>query len=112
MTAVRVLCETTYFLHEELRVPEQLERLQKQYDEAGANERAREQEQVWDAVIQLFDEMVEMVGEESMKLSTFRATLKEGLEYLSFRQVQPGIVQSLFERITVPGLVVFNCLFF
>src|SRR5690625_6983952 len=98
MTAVRVLCETTYFLHEELRVPEQLERLQKQYDEAGANERAREQEQVWDAVIQLFDEMVEMVGEESMKLSTFRATLEAGFESLKFAHVPPSIDHVIVDR--------------
>ena len=36
--------------------------------------KGREQEQVWDAVIQLFDEMVEMAGEE-----------KYDIRYISFR---------------------------
>src|SRR5690625_4860675 len=91
MTSVRGLCETTYFLLEELRVPEQLERLQKKYDDKGQNEKGREQEQVWDAIIQLFDEMVEMAGEESMKLSVFRSTLEAGFESLKFAHVPPSI---------------------
>src|SRR5690625_2649795 len=91
VTTVRELCETTYLLLDELHIPERLEKLQKQYDDVGQNEKAREQEQVWDAVIQLLDEMVEMAGEESMTLPIFRATLEAGFESLKFAHVPPSI---------------------
>lgn len=90
-TTVRELCEVTYLLLEKLGIPKRLEKLQKEYDDEGKNEKAREQEQVWDAIIQLFDEMVEMAGEEPMKLSIFRSTLEAGFESLKFAHVPPSI---------------------
>lgn len=91
VTTIRELCEATYLLLEDLNIPERLEKLQKQYDDTGQNEKAREQEQVWGAIIQLFDEMVEMTGEEPMTLSIFRATLEAGFESLKFAHVPPSI---------------------
>ncbi|MBP2076625.1 helicase-exonuclease AddAB subunit AddB [Oceanobacillus polygoni] len=90
-TTVRELCETTYLLLEKIDVPERLEEMRSYYDEHGENEKGREQEQVWAAVIQLFDEMVEMAGEEPMKLSPFRSTLDAGFETLKFAHVPPSM---------------------
>ncbi|RDW19923.1 helicase-exonuclease AddAB subunit AddB [Oceanobacillus chungangensis] len=88
---VRELCETMYLLLETLGVPERLEEMRQQFDEQGEIEKGREQEQAWIAVIQLFDEMVEMAGDETMKLATFRATLDAGFETLKFSHVPPSI---------------------
>lgn len=76
---------------ENLRVPEQLETWRNDYDERGEIERGREQEQVWDACLQLLDEMVEMAGEEKMSLQVFRKTLDSGLEALTFAHVPPSM---------------------
>src|SRR5699024_7718090 len=67
--------------------------------EEGAIEKGREQEQVWDAVIQLFDEMVEMVGDEPMKLTTYRSILEAGLETLEFAHVPPTIDHGIVGRV-------------
>lgn len=91
VTSVKGLCEVTYSLLEGLGVPTRLEEVQKKFDDEGQNELGREQEQVWMAVIQLFDEMVEMAGEESMSLKTFRLTLDAGFESLKFAHVPPSI---------------------
>lgn len=90
-TTVRELCETTYLLLEKIGVPGRLEEMRTYYDELGEIEKGREQEQVWTAVIQLFDEMVEMAGEEPMKLSPFRSTLDAGFETLKFAHVPPSM---------------------
>ena len=88
---VRELSEITYLLLEKLGVPERLEEMRTYYDEHGKIEKGREQEQVWAAVIQLFDEMVEMAGDEPMKLATFGATLDAGFETLKFAHVPPSM---------------------
>src|SRR5699024_475851 len=76
---------------EQLGVPKRLEQMREYYDDHGQLEKGREQEQVWNAVIQLFDEMVEMAGEEKMRLATFRSTLDSGFESLKFAHVPPSI---------------------
>lgn len=87
----RELCEITYDLLESLGVPQQLEQLSVYYDEQGEIEKGREQEQAWEAVIQLFDEMVEIIGEDKMSLTTFSSSLDAGFESLKFAHVPPSI---------------------
>lgn len=88
---VRDCCEILYQLLETLKVPEQLEEQRQQFEERGENQKAREQEQVWDAIIQLFDELVEIAGEEEMTLVSFRAVLESGFESLKFAHVPPSL---------------------
>ncbi|MRG87032.1 helicase-exonuclease AddAB subunit AddB [Salinibacillus xinjiangensis] len=88
---VQERCTAIFQWLEALGVPETLEKWRDYYDETGQIEHAREQEQVWDAVIQLFDEMVEMIGDEEMSLSIFRTTLETGFESLSFAHVPPSM---------------------
>lgn len=85
------LCEQTYLLLEDLNIPARLEQMRSYYDEHGLLEKGREQDQVWDAIIQLLDEMVEMIGDEEISLATFRAILEAGFESLTFSHVPPSI---------------------
>src|SRR5690606_416549 len=61
---IKERCELIYVLLENIQVPKRLEQLRNEYDEKGQIEKGREQEQVWHALIQLFDEIVEMAGDE------------------------------------------------
>lgn len=88
---IREYCEVLYELLEHANAPKRLEQLREQYDDSGEVEKAREQEQVWDAVIQLLDEMVEMAGDEEVTLDVFRATFHAGLETLQFAHIPPTI---------------------
>lgn len=88
---VRELCIHTFTLLEQVDAPDRLEEMRNFFDENGQLAKGREQEQVWNALIHLFDEMVEMAGEEEMSLSTFRVTLDAGLETLKFSHVPPSI---------------------
>ncbi|MFD1039016.1 helicase-exonuclease AddAB subunit AddB [Virgibacillus byunsanensis] len=88
---VHELCERVYLLLESLNVPKRLEDMRAYYDDQGQIEKGREQEQVWNAIIQLLDEMVEMAGEETMSLATFRSTIDAGFDSLKFAHVPPSM---------------------
>lgn len=106
-STVRGLCETVYMLLERLDVPRRLEQMREKYDAEGQIEKAREQEQVWSAVIQLFDEMVELAGDESMKLETFRTTIEAGFDSLTFAHVPPSmdhVIAGTVDRSRISGM--------
>ncbi|WP_368654537.1 helicase-exonuclease AddAB subunit AddB [Ornithinibacillus sp. 4-3] len=104
---IRELCETTFRWLEHIDVPSRLEEIREAYDASAENELAREQEQVWDAIIQLFDEMVEMAGEEVLSLSSFRSILDAGLKSLKFSHVPPSIdhvIVGTIDRSRISGI--------
>ncbi|ENH95650.1 ATP-dependent nuclease subunit B [Gracilibacillus halophilus YIM-C55.5] len=76
---------------EAIDAPKQLEMIRDRYDEQGNIEKAREQDQVWDALIQLLEEMTEMAGEEQMSLRMYRQVLESGFDTLQFSHVPPSI---------------------
>lgn len=104
---VRKRCEVIYLLLEKLDVPGRLEKIREVFDAEGEIEKAREQEQVWSAVIQLLDEMVEMAGDESMTMGTFRAAIEAGFETLTFAHVPPSIdhvIVGTIDRSRISGV--------
>src|SRR5699024_482199 len=88
---VRELGEQVFLLMERVGVAERLQFIQTHYDEEGLIEKGREQKQVWDNVVELLDEMVEMAGMEKMSLHIFKQTLEAGFETLKFAHVPPSI---------------------
>ncbi|UOQ43482.1 helicase-exonuclease AddAB subunit AddB [Halobacillus salinarum] len=101
--------EVLYLWLEQIQAPEKLEQWRDYYDAQGEIESAREQEQVWDAIVQLLDEMVEMAGDEPVSLSLFRNTMDSGLEALSFAHVPPSmdhVIVGSVDRSRVTGIKV------
>ena len=84
-------CVAIYEWMEHLGVGEQLEKLRDAYEADGKVETAKEQEQAWDALIHLLDEMVEMLGEDELSGNLFRQLVESGLDTLEFSQVPPSI---------------------
>ncbi|MDX8045754.1 helicase-exonuclease AddAB subunit AddB [Gracilibacillus sp. S3-1-1] len=76
---------------ESIGAPNRLETMRDLYDEEGRVEKGREQDQVWDAIIQLLEEITEVAGEEEMELQTFRNVLESGFDSLRFSHVPPSI---------------------
>ncbi|MRH44175.1 helicase-exonuclease AddAB subunit AddB [Aquibacillus halophilus] len=92
---------------ESIGVSQQLETTRDKLDQQGRIERGREQEQVWEAVIQLLDEMVEIAGEEKMSLQVFQTTLETGFESLKFAHVPPSmdhVVTGTIDRSRFSGV--------
>ncbi|WP_188207091.1 helicase-exonuclease AddAB subunit AddB [Alkalibacillus aidingensis] len=88
---VKERCQVIYSWLEQIAAPETLEALRDDFDARGDVETAREQEQAWQAVMQLFDEMVDMLGEEEFSLKLFGEVMEAGFETLKFSHVPPTI---------------------
>ncbi|MFD1017792.1 helicase-exonuclease AddAB subunit AddB [Thalassobacillus hwangdonensis] len=104
---IEAKCRVLFSWLESLSVNEKLEEWRNAFDETGEIEQGREQEQVWDAVIQLLEEMVEMVGEEDMSLQVFRRTMESGLESLKFAHVPPSmdhVIIGSVDRSRISGI--------
>lgn len=86
-------CEALYLFLEELDVPAKLEKWRVEEEEKGNLVRAREHAQAWNAVIELLDQFVELLGDEPMSLKKFAVILDAGLESLNFSLVPPALDQ-------------------
>jgi len=84
-----------YRFLEGLNIPEKMERLRDQAEKEGRLDEAREHDQVWKAVIDLLDQLVEAAGRETMSLEQFTRILDTGLDELRFALVPPALDQVL-----------------
>ncbi|MDQ0224220.1 helicase-exonuclease AddAB subunit AddB [Metabacillus niabensis] len=91
----RDLAESLYLYLEELQIPEKIELLRQEAEEKGQLLEAREHDQVWQAVIQLLDEFVELLADEHVSLSLFANILDTGMESMKFSLVPPAMDQVL-----------------
>ncbi|WHY87697.1 helicase-exonuclease AddAB subunit AddB [Neobacillus novalis] len=89
------LCEAVYLYLEDLDIPEKLENWKAAAEEKGNLVRMREHEQVWNAVIDLLDQYVEILGEEQITLKSFATILEAGFESLHFSLIPPALDQVL-----------------
>lgn len=89
------LCTSLYKYLEDLSVPMKLERLRLHAESEGKLRAAREHGQVWNAVLGLLDEMVELTGNEKLSKDTWMQMLETGLESMKFALVPPSLDQVL-----------------
>lgn len=88
-------CQALYEFWMELEVPDRLETMSKDALFNGDVERSREHRQMWGAMIDILDQMVEMVGEEEMSAERFFGMLETGLESVKMALVPPALDQVL-----------------
>ncbi|MGZ4159239.1 MAG: helicase-exonuclease AddAB subunit AddB, partial [Neobacillus sp.] len=91
----RKFCEAIYLFLEELDIPSKLEKWKTAAEEQGNLIKMREHEQVWNAVIDLLDQYVEVLGDEPISLKSFAAILEAGFESLHFSLIPPALDQVL-----------------
>ncbi len=84
-----------YDLLVKLGVPEQLDRWYKKAEARGELEEAREHAQAWDAVVSLFEQLTEVLGDEPLSLRDYISVLESGLESLKLGLIPPGLDQVL-----------------
>lgn len=91
----RGMCEALFLYLEDLEIPAKMEELKLNAELAGRLSEARENDQVWNAVLELLDQYVEIVGDEKVSLTTFSNMIETGLESMRFALVPPAIDQVL-----------------
>ena len=84
-----------YELLAELQVPQRLESWSQQAIRDGKPELAREHSQVWDRIIDMFDQLVELLGDEEASADTFAGLLETGMESIKLGLVPPSLDQVL-----------------
>ncbi|WLD94837.1 helicase-exonuclease AddAB subunit AddB [Alkalihalobacillus sp. AL-G] len=105
------LCEALFLYLEDLRAPAKLEEWRYQAEKEGALSLAREHDQVWGAVIDLLEQMVEIAGNEPIGLELFSKMLDTGLESMRFALVPPSIDQVLIGSLDRSRLYNVKCSF-
>lgn len=88
-----VLAQTRalYELLIELEVPETLEQWAKEAERVGDLAEAREHGQIWQDVMELQDQLVEICGGEKISLAEYEAVLNDGLDGLQISLIPPGL---------------------
>ena len=93
------MCEALYLFIEELYIPAKLEKWKTAEEEKENLVKAREHDQAWNAIIDILDQFVEILGNEKLTLPTFSKILEAGLESLRFSLVPPAMDQ-VFVQVT------------
>ncbi|MGI6736138.1 MAG: PD-(D/E)XK nuclease family protein [Anaerovoracaceae bacterium] len=85
---VRGKVESLYrYLAEDCRLPERIDAQIREDEEAGRLERAAESAQVWNVIVSVFDQMVEITGDSGISQKDFAAMFRAG-----FAAVEIGVI--------------------
>lgn len=95
LLTVREVTETLYAFLERLDVPATLKKWSQEAQEKGELSEAKLHEQIWEAVIQVLDEIVAGLGEECLELEDFALILNSGIEAIELGLIPPGLDQVL-----------------
>lgn len=92
---VREMCEALYRLLDHTEAAERLERWSRAEAERGELRRAREHRQLWEGIMDLLDQLVELAGDEQISRELFAGMLEAGLSSLQLAAVPPSLDQVL-----------------
>jgi len=92
---VREVTETLYGFLERLKVPETLKKWSQKAQEKGELSEAKLHGQIWEAVIQVLDEIVAGLGDECLELGEYALVLTSGIEAIELGLIPPGLDQVL-----------------
>lgn len=92
---VRDMCAAVYRLLEEIQAPQRLDLLAHDALQNGRPHQAKEHRQLWSAIVDLLDQIVEMMGDENLPMEHFAGILETGLKDLKLGLVPPALDQVL-----------------
>ncbi|OZM58209.1 helicase-exonuclease AddAB subunit AddB [Lottiidibacillus patelloidae] len=95
----RQMCTEIFELLLDLEVYEKIELWKEQAEEKGKLRTAKEHDQVWDAVIELLDQCVELFGDEPLSKDLFLKMIESGIENMQFSLVPPSLDQVMLGAI-------------
>ena len=95
LLSVREITESLYAFLERLEVPATLKKWSQIAQEKGDLSDAKIHQQIWDAVIQVLDEIVAGLGETCLELEDYAVILASGIEAIELGLIPPGLDQVL-----------------
>lgn len=109
---VREMTKALYELFLALHLQEQTALQKEQFEAAGLLAQAKENEQIYGIVMDLFDRLVELLGEECMPAKEYAQILDAGFEASRVGIIPPGFDRVLFGDIERTRLEHIRVLFF
>ncbi|MEG6617569.1 helicase-exonuclease AddAB subunit AddB [Peptococcaceae bacterium 1198_IL3148] len=106
-TTAAEITQALFELLVDLKVPQKLKQWSEVAEQQGRLETAREHSQIWNEMVDIFDQMVATMGEETLNLESYSKILDAGLEGLSIGLIPPGLDQVVIgslERSRNPNL--------
>ncbi|WP_025681392.1 helicase-exonuclease AddAB subunit AddB [Paenibacillus massiliensis] len=88
-------CEALYLLLEEAEMGQKLDLLIQQAEVEGDPEAAREHRHIWDAVLELLDQVAQMMGDEQWDKELFASILETGLAEYRLALIPPALDQVI-----------------
>ena len=96
---VRVIASELFGAFDALGVQKTLEHWMASDGESKALEHAAEHQRVWDELVDLFEQMVSLLGDEPMSLERFSEVLESGLEQFDLALTPPTVDQVLVGQV-------------
>ncbi len=97
MTTVRQRCEALYiFLAQTADMPARCEAARVRLEEDELFEAAQSTAQIWDTVVGILDQLVEVIGDEEISDDDFNEILAEGFEEVEIGLIPPNNDQVIF----------------
>ncbi|MGG1520200.1 helicase-exonuclease AddAB subunit AddB [Paenibacillus oryzisoli] len=92
---VKQRVEAVYELLVDVNAPDKLEIWGQEATEAGHPEKAREHSQMWGSIMDMFDQLVETMGEDEVSAELFSSLIETGMESMKLGLVPPSMDQLL-----------------
>ena len=92
---VKGICTSIYNFLINIGVYERLESLRMEFKKSGEQDIASQYAQIWNIILKLFDQMVEVLGDETISLKEFVRILKAGIGEYKIGIVPPTLDQVL-----------------
>ncbi|MGV2886039.1 helicase-exonuclease AddAB subunit AddB [Paenibacillus taichungensis] len=96
---VRDMIEALYLMLEDVQAAERLQRWSGEALLNGKPEKSKEHAQIYDNIIDMFDQMVDILGDEKVTPELFRKLVETGLESIRQGLVPPALDQVLIGSI-------------
>lgn len=93
-------CRGLYDFLCEIKVPEKVEQIIQEFKEESRLDKANEYSKIWDIIIDILDQLVDTIGEETFSLDTFSQVLTSGFQEYEIGVIPPSLDQVLVGSIT------------
>lgn len=95
-TTVRQMTEALFLWMEGQQAEQTLARMAGTFEEMGEYSLAKEYEQAYDQILELFDRIVGLLGEESLSVKTYNDVLDAGC-----REIRVGVIPAAIDRVLI-----------
>ena len=101
-STVRECVQTLYrYMTEVYNIPEKLTALMHVQEEMGMMSAAAENSQVWNCIVDVMDQFIDVIGDEKISVDSFAEILKAGLEAIELGLLPPaadGLIMGTMQR--------------